>query len=58
MADRLASTDEIEVTPDMIEAGYSPYARRASIFESIEDVKLAVSEIYRAMEAERRRHIP
>jgi len=46
---------EIEITPEMIEAGYSPYAVRASIFESIDDIKAAVREIYLAMEGERRR---
>ena len=47
--DRPASTDEIEVTPPMIEAGFRVLCSSGIADECLEADKLVVAEIYRAM---------
>lgn len=43
------STDEIEITPEMIEAGYRLFVASGVTDDPLEADKLLVSEIYRSM---------
>jgi hypothetical protein len=53
--DRPVLDDEIEVTPEMVEAGYGVLEASAITDYLLEGDKITVAQIYRAMQRERRR---